>query len=203
MNDQNSFGFGTWFQFSRRARLELCKLFTGLLLFLSFFLQVNTFGFTFTIGMVTGASYYLLCETQPQIMMVISMLIKYQMRHIFKKIHKLWLKITTFLCSKSELQTKLRIDDNFNSLEYYDWLKDKKYIYLFNENLRSNDLIIFRDELNNDITDHIEPYLGPMQDFHGVKLTPGDFNHKKITIFRDGEINLLKTFEEHEAMVWS
>jgi hypothetical protein len=153
--------------------------------------------------MVTGASYYLLCETQPQIMMVISMLIKYQMRHIFKKIHKLWLKITTFLCSKSELQTKLRIDDNFNSLEYYDWLKDKKYIYLFNENLRSNDLIIFRDELNNDITDHIEPYLGPMQDFHGVKLTPGDFNHKKITIFRDGEINLLKTFKEHEAMVWS
>jgi hypothetical protein len=72
---------------------------------------------------------------------------------------------------------------------------------LFNERLRSNDLIVFKNELDQDITDCLEPYLGPMQNFHGVPLTPADFNHKKIKLFRDGDICLSKTFEEHEVMV--
>jgi hypothetical protein len=91
-------------------------------------------------------------------------------------------------------------------LEYYDnqkvGSKDKRYIYLFNEKFRSNDLIIFKDEFDRDITDDIEPYLGPMQNFHGVPLTPGDFNHKKIKVFRDGEICLSKVFEEHDPILW-
>jgi hypothetical protein len=78
----------------------------------------------------------------------------------------------------------------------------KKYIYLFNEKSRSNDLIIFKDEFNNDITDSIEPFLGPLQNFHGSLLTPADFNHKKLYVFRDGLINVSKTFEEHEPIVF-
>ena len=188
---------------SKAMALELCKIFTVLLVIFAFFLPINSLWFNLVISIVIGSGYYLLCETYPQVMMIVSVLVKYQVQKIKTKINK-W-----FLWTKPPLSTqinrfRLQLEDNFNSLEYFDnrkvGCKDKKYIYLFNEKLRSNDLIVFKNELDQDITDCLEPYLGPMQNFHGVPLTPADFNHKKIKIFRDGDICLSKTFEEHEVI---
>jgi hypothetical protein len=147
-----------------------------------------------------------MCETQSQAMMIFEMIIKYQIIRLNKWFRKLF----TFKTNKvndSGSAIKLQLDDNFNSLVYDDYIrvgnKNKRYIYLFPEKFRSTDLIIFRDEFDEDITDYIEPYLGPMQNFHGVPLTPADFNFKKIKVFRDGEICLSKTFDGNEALILS
>lgn len=179
--------------------IEVCKIFTGLLFLLSFFLPTNSILFTLVISTAIGSSYYLLCETQPQFMMIMSILVKY-------KINKLKHFIPLSLIGGRKLKDstiRLQKDDNFIFLEYYDNDENnhKKYIYLFDQKLRSNDVIIFKDELDNDITASIEPYLGPMQNFHGVPLTPNDFNHKKIKIFRDGDICMSKTFEENQPLI--
>ena len=193
---------------TRQFRLECCKYFATCLFFISFFLQSNSLWFTLTISTLIGCSYYLLSETQPQLTMIINMLIVYQKNRFVEKI-KSCLNWSIFSHTKDD-KVMLQSEDNFSSLVYYDNIqpskrskKLKKYIYLFNEKLRSNDLIIFKDELDQDITDHIEPYLGPMQNFHGSILTPADFNHKQIKVFRDGEINLCKTFNENDALILS
>jgi hypothetical protein len=192
---------------NKNMALELCKIFTVLLVIFAFFLPINSLWFNLVISTAIGSGYYLLGETYPQVMMIISVLVKYQNQKIKNKISK-WFLWTRSLQNGSLIKSdrfSLQLEDNFNSLEYFDnrkvGCKDKKYIYLFNERLRSNDLIVFKNELGQDITDCLEPYLGPMQNFHGVPLTPADFNHKKIKLFRDGDICLSKTFEEHEVMV--
>lgn len=178
--------------------IEVCKFFTGVLVVLSFFLQTNSILFTLSISTIVGSCYYILCETQPQFMMIMSIILRYQLNKLKNKYNKWLLSFT------KDSKIRLQKDDNFLFLEYYDMNgvnNHKKYIYLFNQKLRSNDVIIFKDELDNDITDYIEPYLGPMQNFHGVPLTPNDFNHKKITIFRDGDICMSKTFEQNEPLI--
>lgn len=148
---------------------------------------------------MVGFGYYNLCKTQPHLIMVASILIKYKIN----KIIKWWSELTLNFKLRMSV-SMLQLNHNFNVLKYYDSKEpNKQFILLFNENLRSNDLIIFKDADDNDITDEIEPYLGPMQNFHGIPLTPGDFNHKKIKVFRDGDINLLKTFEENEPIKFS
>lgn len=181
---------------------RLCKIFTSGACILLFFLPINSLWFNLTASILFGCFYYLLHETQPQLMMVISMITAYHIRKIKNKFYLLFastLSDDDFYTNQNMLQT----EDNFNFLEYFDKVgkKPKKYIYLFNKKLRSNDLIIFKDEYDNDITDSIEPYLGPMQNFHGVPLTPSDFNHKKIKIFRDGDICISKVFEENEPLI--
>lgn len=184
--------------------IEMCKIFTGLLFLLSFFLPTNSILFTLVISTAIGSSYYLLCETQPQFMMIMSILVKYKINKLKHKYNK-W---TSFFIPPwgrklKDSTIRLQKDDNFIFLEYYDndVNNHKKYIYLFDQKLRSNDVIIFKDELDNDITASLEPYLGPMQNFHGVPLTPNDFNHKKIKIFRDGDICMSKTFEENQPLI--
>jgi hypothetical protein len=177
--------------------IEVCKIFTGMLFLLSFFLPTSIL-FTLVISTAIGSSYYLLCETQPQFMMMISIILKYQVNKLKHKYNK-WTSSFT-----KDSKIRLQKDDNFIFLEYYDMSgvnNHKKYIYLFDQKLRSNDVIIFKDELDNDITSSLEPYLGPMQNFHGVPITPGDFNHKKIKIFRDGDICMSKIFEENEPLI--
>lgn len=181
----------------RELSLEICKMLTILLIILSFFLPSNSIYFTLTISTVIGSGYYILNETYPRLVMLITILVKYQITKLQTKFLKVW---CTFISTK--ITPQLQSDENFNFLQYYDEsnVNPKKYILMVKKTLRSNDLIIFKDEFNQDITEHIEPYLGPMQNFHGSLITPGDFQHKKITVFRDGEINFFKTFEENEPM---
>jgi hypothetical protein len=83
---------------------------------------------------------------------------------------------------------------------YNDPKYNKNYIFKFDEKHRSNDLIIFKDEFDHDITDLIEPYLGPLQNFHGISYTPIDFDRKIIKVFRDGNVSYLKTFEKYDVL---
>lgn len=183
-----------WLQIPN-LHIKVCKILTLILTILSFFLPSQSLWFTLSVSTIVGSVYYLLWETQPQIMWLISFAIKYKILK-FKNYLKL------LIPSKHNNNVpKLQTEDNFNFIQYYDEKEEKKYIYLFNKKYKSNDLIIFKDEFDQDITDSIEPYLGPMQNFHGTPLTPGDLNHKKITIFRDGDISLSKTFNEHEPML--
>jgi len=185
-------------QQSKYILIEVCKILTVMLFLLSFFLPTNSILFTLVISTAIGSSYYLLCETQPQFMMMMSILLKYQVNKVKHKYKK---QTSSFV---KDFKIRLQKNDNFIFLEYHDIEgvnNHKKYIYLFNQKLRSNDVIIFKDELDNDVTASIEPYLGPMQNFHGVPLTPNDFNHKKIKIFRDGDICMSKVFEENEPLI--
>jgi hypothetical protein len=181
-----------------RVHVELCKVLTCVLFILAFFLPSQSILYIPVISTIIGSSYYLLCETQPQFMLLVSIFIKYQLGKFKNKFNR-WT-----LSSINDNKIRLKKDDNFIFLEYYDidgLNNPKKYIYLFNQKLKSNDLIIFKDEFDNDITNSIEPYLGPLQDFHGVIFTPNDFNHKKIKIFRDGDICISKVFEENEPLI--
>lgn len=180
---------------------ELRKIFTCLFFLASLLLPTNSLWFVLAVSSLLGSGYYILRETHPQMMMILSILLRYQARKLNLQIKK-WFNFNIHLFNGTKY-SRLQLEDNFNSLVYYDvkvGKKDKQYIYLFNEKLRSNDLIIFKDESDRDITDHIEPYLGPLQNFHGVPVTPGDFNCKKIKVFRDGDICLSKIFEEHEPI---
>jgi hypothetical protein len=192
--------------YSKYVLWELRKIFTCIVFCISIIVPINSFWFITSILSLIGSGYFILCETHPQTMLIISILVKYQLRKISRNIEKFvsFSNNLFFLSFRSDYsKVRLKLQNNFNSLVYYDVEvrgKDKQYIYLFNEKLRSNDLIIFKDESDRDITDYIEPYLGPMQDFHGVPVTPNDFNCKRIKVFRDGEICLFKTFEEYEPI---
>ncbi|ADO00495.1 hypothetical protein WIV_gp151 [Wiseana iridescent virus] len=188
-----------WYTVPKRELFLIVKFLTLVLVILSFFLPSNSIYFTLAISTVIGSGYYILNETYPRLVMLLTILVKYQISKLQTKI----LKVSrVLLTTPTKITPRLQSDENFNFLQYYDEDKvnPKKYILMVKKTLRSNDLIIFKDEFNQDITDHIEPYLGPMQNFHGSLITPGDFQHKKITVFRDGEINFFKTFEEDEPI---
>ncbi|CCV01716.1 hypothetical protein IIV22_039R [Invertebrate iridescent virus 22] len=183
-----------WFQIPHKMCIKMVKILTLILTILSFFLPSQSVLFTLCVSTIVGSVYYLMCETQPQIMWLLNFAIKYKIQKV-KNYFKLLVQ------PQGNDVPKLQTEDNFNFIQYYDEKEEKKYIYLFNKKYKSNDLIIFKDELNQDITNSIEPYLGPMQNFHGTPLTPHDLNHKKITIFRDGDVSLSKTFDEYEPML--
>lgn len=152
-----------------------------------------------TISIFFGSSYYYICNVYPHYVTIAVILGTHLYNIIIKKI-----KYITLLPSSNKNCLNLeclKLDDNKNFLEYMDKKYNKKYIFMFKENQRSNDLIIFKNEYDQDITDIIEPYLGPLQNFHGILYTPLDFNQKVIKVFREGvEISYIKTFKEDEIL---
>lgn len=211
--------------------ITVYKIFISLMFALPFFIQINNIWFTFFVSTMVGFTYYLLCENQSQLMTHLWWVCRLRralcalsivyiiLNHLVIRAQNIVTSKTTFWFSKFKnnvirilrirhisVSTALQVQDKFNILSYYDNKmienKYRKHVFMFNESLRSNDLIIFKDEFGKDITDCIEPYLGPMQNFHGVPLTPKDFCHKKIIVFRDGSINMFKTFEENESIIF-
>jgi phage anti-repressor protein len=55
------------------------------------------------------------------------------------------------------------------------------------------------DENNEDVTDEIEPYIGPSEDFHKTYVTPLTFKHKKL-IFNTSSGNSL-IFKEDQQII--
>jgi len=168
------------------------------LLIVSFFL--SSIWLYVTIPFALGCIYYLMVESHPQLIFLLNMVIGYHIQRLSQWC-KSWLESTKSLFNRNiNHRIKLELKNGYSSLAYFDPTLNKQHIFLFKENQRFNDLIIFRDENEVDITDYIEPYLGPLQNFHGIPLVPRDFGHKKIKVFRDGEINLSRTFEEDEVI---
>jgi len=60
--------------------------------------------------------------------------------------------------------------------------KDKNYHYLLKIPRGVYPLKSITDEEDNDISDIIEPYLGPNLDCHGSSIYPKDFGYNKIKI---------------------
>lgn len=182
---------------SLNMRLKISAIIIWISFFCSFFLSKSLL-LNLTISLCVGSCYYWMVNMYPESFIssgvtLLIMIVKYY----FKKWSVIILKKqkTNFNCL---IKHK---DEYFYSFKYNDPKYNKNYIFKFNEKHRSNDLIIFKDEFDNDITDLIEPYLGPLQNFHGISYTPADFNHKIIKVFRDGnEINYLKTFEEYDVL---
>lgn len=181
---------------SERPIITLLKALIPTLCLISFFSKSIWFYLTGSIAL--GCSYYLIVESHPQLIFLLHMFIGYHIQRL-RRWYNLWLENIKNILIVDD-RVKLEFKDGYGSLAYYDPTLKKQHIFLFKENRRLNDLIIFRDENEVDITDSIEPYLGPMQNFHGVPLTPKDFGRNKIKVFRDGEISLNKTFEKDEVI---
>jgi hypothetical protein len=151
---------------------------------------------TFFLGLLlifTSTFIFLILRSKPTLSAALSTVVKIYYRLQRAEVVRWW---------NTRGSATVKCDSEFNHLEYYDCDKStKKHVFLFREKSRSNDLIIFKDEFDVDITDFLEPYLGPLQNFHGALLTPWDFEHEKITVFRDGERSLCKTFAKHEPMI--
>lgn len=211
-NDSSNTYFKKWTKYIcvewRPRLITVYKIFISLMIALPFFIQINNVWFTFFVSTMVGFTYYLLCENQSQLMCVLYIILNHQViraQSVVTKFKNNVSRILRFRLMQNNT-TVLQVQNKINILSYYDNKmienKYRKHVFMFNETLRSNDLIIFKNEFGKDITDCIEPYLGPMQNFHGVPLTPKDFCHKKINVFRDGSINMLKTFEENEPIIF-
>jgi hypothetical protein len=183
-------------------RLKISSTITCASFFFAFFLSKSIW-LNLTISLCIGSGYYWLINAYPQFIPLIIMIVNYYLKNLYKK----W---SSIILNKQKIKNIncLVVQDNSYLMIYEDvghptdgTRYNKQYIFKFNEKHRSNDLIIFKDEKDHDITDFIEPYLGPLQNFHGVSYTPADFNHKVIKVFRDGnEISYFKTFQEHDVL---
>ena len=59
-------------------------------------------------------------------------------------------------------------------------------------------IVSIYDEMMEDITNEIRPYLGPNENFHSVEITPRQLNHKQLHFLLRDEHML--TFNENEIM---
>ena len=178
-----------------RVKLNCLKLlFVGLSAVL-FFTSIKSISFMLITSIMSGIGYYIIIESHPYTIVLLTIFFKCLWQRVTMVVQE-W--SATFFTKQTE--SAVDYEDGFGSLTYYD--EGKKYIYLFPVKNKSNDLIVFKDENNNDITKEIEPYLGPLQNFHGVLLTPKDLNYKKIFVFRDGDICFSKTFGQNDHLIF-
>jgi hypothetical protein len=185
----------------------------GMLSVLMYFkFSANNILFLATISTFVGSCYYILTEEHPHLLWLFNVILKYKWKLYTNRIRN---KVTNLFQRKPRTlfdrwgststieqinRSESDMIEGFNFVKYYDQQMDKHHIMIFKESMRSNDLMIFKDEMGQDITNFLEPYLGPLQNFHGSDLTPDDFKHERITVFRDGEINVYKTFERYEKI---
>ena len=178
-----------------RVKLNCLKLlFVGLSAVL-FFTSIKSISFMLITSIMSGIGYYIIIESHPYTIVLLTIFFKCLWQRVTMVVQE-W--SATFFTKQTE--SAVDYEDGYGSLTYYD--VGKKYIYLFPVKNKSNDLIVFKDENNNDITKEIEPYLGPLQNFHGVLLTPKDLNYKKIFVFRDGDICFSKTFGQNDHLIF-
>lgn len=183
---------------SLNMRLKISAIIIWISFFCSFFLSKSLL-LNLTISLCIASCYYWMVNMYPESFIstgvtLLIMIVKYYLKKWSVTILKKQKPYNNCLINQYK-------NEYFYSFKYNDPKYNKNYIFKFNEKHRSNDLIIFKDEFDNDITDLIEPYLGPLQNFHGISYTPFDFNHKIIKVFRDGnDVSYLKTFEEYDVL---
>lgn len=184
----------------KSLKLNCLKLlFVGLSAVL-FFTSIKSISFVLITSIVSGIGYYIIIESHPYTIVLLTIFFKclwQRVTMVGEQFFQEWISATFFT---KQTESAVDYEDGYGSLTYYD--EGKKYIYLFPAKNKSNDLIVFKDENNNDITKEVEQYLGPLQNFHGVLLTPKDLNYKKIFVFRDGDICFSKTFGQNDPLIF-
>jgi hypothetical protein len=152
-----------------------------------------------------AASIYVVLSTNPAICLFVVLAFKSTKSWFLRK-RAVLLNLSTTralieLTRRIKNETPRTTKDNLTTrLVYRDGTSE--WVFMFPNKLRSEDLIVFTNEQNVDVTYKIEPYLGPLQNFHGVCYTPADFGYKSLLMFRDGNINICRKFTEHEVIVF-
>ena len=86
---------------------------------------------------------------------------------------------------------------NKNTYELTYMLNDNTYKILVKTNIGPQPKIIQAlDELDNDITETIRPFFGPIGNFHGITYTPKDFNIKNLTLNMSDTKELTFNYED-------
>lgn len=71
-----------------------------------------------------------------------------------------------------------KVDKNKYILTYY--LKGRTYKVVVSTRQGPSKIFQVLDKDDNDVTDVVEPYLGPNEDFHGLRVTPGDLGYDRL-----------------------
>lgn len=152
-----------------------------------------------------AASIYIVLSTNPTVCLFGVLVFKSMKRWLLHK----WAFLLDLSTTRALIELMRRVRNEIprttnenctTQLAYRDGSKD--WMFMFPNRLRSEDLIVFTDEQNLDVTHKIEPYLGPLQNFHGVCYTPADFGYKSLLVFRDGNINIYRKFDQDEVLVF-
>jgi hypothetical protein len=108
---------------------------------------------------------------------------------------------TVYLVCKHSLLQKLnqsveKIDKNTYEITYS--IGARLYKFRTKTQKGMSNILQIIDSDNNDVTELIEPYIGPHRDFHNCEYTPHLLNFKSLTFnFNDGEST---TFIEHDKI---
>ena len=95
-----------------------------------------------------------------------------------------------------------RIRKNVYDIEYA--IGCKRYRFHVHYKLGPSRFRKFTTEDNVDISEMIFPYVGPNDDFHGIKYTPKDFGYNTIHVhYRGGEEEMVKEFGEDQYLTMS
>jgi hypothetical protein len=100
------------------------------------------------------------------------------------------------LCCKQHNTCK-KIGKNLYEITYD--IGNTTYKILTSKTRGPKKIIIAFDETGNDISDIIESYAGPLEDFHGRSYTPNMLGYKQITISLSNGDELF--FEENKIIV--
>lgn len=104
--------------------------------------------------------------------------------------------IYIFLSQKLN-KSLIHINNNIYDIQYV--VKGQLYKIRFKVPISPSLILLITDEDNNDVTNDILPYIGPDNNFHGIKYTPKSFNKKKL-IFETINGDEL-TFSEDDTII--
>lgn len=77
--------------------------------------------------------------------------------------------------------------ENFDMYSVTYYYKGYKYKILLHKRINLGILTIL-DHNNNDITEHLERYIGPNNDFHTIRLTPRNLGYSKLKIVVNDDV---------------
>ena len=110
--------------------------------------------------------------------------------------------LTIYIVCKHSLLQKLnksveKIDKNTYEITYT--IGARLYKFRTKTQKGMSNILQIIDSENNDVTEIIEPYIGPHRDFHNFEYTPHSLSYKTLTFnFNDGEST---TFQENDKIL--
>ena len=109
--------------------------------------------------------------------------------------------IFSLLCfmkyNKKKAESSIEKLDNGRYLLIYN-INENIYRILLPKITKASNILYVYDELNNDITDVYESYLGPNLNFHGCNYTPKLLGYNSITVVYDN--NEIYNFKENDNL---
>lgn len=106
--------------------------------------------------------------------------------------------LKSFFCHNFKKKTSSTIERHKNKYIITYYINESKYIIILPSSKMINKVLRASDENGNDITEILEEYIGPVNNFHGMRYYPLMLGFNKITIeLDDGNI---KVFEGRDII---